>query len=222
MLLPSPDGCLDDSRVFSSMSTSTSDADEKPASTAPDRPEDVNPWVVRFFLILAFGLAFGIEGMTLVRGYLLNGEEDAEPVVQRQGEAERPSTQSPSDAPLRVGDDLLPATDVTERVVQMQIRAQSSGLWTFRLGVAVENETEMSYRLTLRALETDDGTVLEGARTATWAPGDSSTFVATWPMAVDARPQSLTAEAELQSDADSTRPVRRRVSFGHIPVRMER
>lgn len=203
------------------MSTSTSDTDEEPASPAPDGPEEINPWVVRFFLILAFGLAFGIEGMTLVRGYFLNGEEESQHVAEERGGARTPDAQS-SDAPLGVGDDLLPATEVTARVVQMQIRAQSSGPWTFRLGITVENETETSYRLTLRALETDDGTVLDDVHTATWAPGDSSQFVAAWPMAVDSRPQALTVEAELEQDSDSVRTVRRRVSFGHVPVQMER
>ena len=60
------------------MSTSSSDADGSEAPPAPDEPREVNPWVVRIFLILAFGLAFGIEGMTLVRSYLLDGGEETE------------------------------------------------------------------------------------------------------------------------------------------------
>lgn len=203
------------------MSTSPSDADVSSPQRAPEEPEEVNPWVVRFFLILAFGLAFGIEGMTLIRGYFLNGEEGSQPVAEEQRGPGTPGARS-SDTPLRVGDDLLPATDVTERVVEMQIRAQSAGPWTFRLVVAVENKTEAPYRLTLRALETDGGTVLDDVHTATWPPGDSTQFVVTWPMAADARPQSLTAEAMLQQGPDSARTVRRRVSFGHVPVQMER
>ncbi|WP_263792638.1 hypothetical protein [Salinibacter sp.] len=197
----------------------SSETDDAPSPSAPD---EVNPWVVRFFLILAFGLAFGIEGMTLVRSYLLSGEEGAGPVAEEQeSPADTLGTRSP-DAPLRIGDDLLPATDVTERVVAMQVRAQSSGPWTFRLAVAVDNRTETPYRLTLRALKTDDGTVLDEGRTATWPPGDSTRFRAAWPMGADARPQSLTAEAQLQHAPGSTRTVRRRISFGHVPVQMER
>ncbi|WP_263808763.1 hypothetical protein [Salinibacter sp.] len=197
----------------------SSETDDAPSPSVPD---EVNPWVVRFFLILAFGLAFGIEGMTLVRSYLLSGEEGAGPVAEEQeSPADTLGTRS-SDAPLRIGDDLLPATDVTERVVAMQVRAQSSGPWTFRLAVAVDNRTETPYRLTLRALKTDDGTVLDEGRTATWPPGDSTRFRAAWPMGADARPQSLTAEAQLQHAPGSTRTVRRRISFGHVPVQMER
>jgi hypothetical protein len=200
----------------------SSETDGAPSPSAPDAADEVNPWLVRFFLILAFGLAFGIEGMTLVRSYLLSGEGESGPVAEEQrAPADTLGTRS-SDAPLRIGDDLLPATDVTERVVEMQVRAQSSGPWTFRLAVVVDNGTETPYRLTLRALETDDGTVLDEGRTATWPPGDSTRFRAAWPMGADARPQSLTAEAELQYTADSTRTVRRRISFGHVPVQMER
>ena len=198
------------------------ETDDASSPSAPDTPDEVNPWVVRFFLILAFGLAFGIEGMTLIRGYLLNGAEESGPVAEEQGAPGDTLGARSSDAPLRIGDDLLPATNVTERVVEMQVRAQSSGPWTFQLAVVVDNGTERPYRLTLRALETDDGTVLDEGRTATWPPGDSTRFRAAWPMGADARPQSLTAEAELQYTADSTRTVRRRISFGHVPVQMER
>ncbi|WP_263784532.1 hypothetical protein [Salinibacter grassmerensis] len=200
----------------------STDSPETDSASSPSAPDEVNPWVVRFFLILAFGLAFGIEGMTLVRSYLLSGEEESGPVAEEQGPPGDSLGGQSSDAPLRIGDDLLPATDVTERVVEMQVRAQSSGPWTFRLAVVVENNAETPYRLTLRALETDDGAVLDEVQTATWPPGDSTRFRATWPMGADARPQSLTAEAELQRAEDSTRTVRRRISFGHVPVQMER
>ena len=201
---------------------SSSETDDAPSPSAPDAPDEVNPWVVRFFLILAFGLAFGIEGMTLVRSYLLSGEGESKTVAEKQEAPTGARGPQASDAPLRIGDDLLPATDVTERVVEMQVRAQSSGPWTFRLAVAVDNRTDTPYRLTLRALETDDGTVLDERRTATWPPGDSTRFRAAWPMGADARPQSLTAEAQLQHAPGSTRTVRRRISFGHVPVQMER
>ena len=201
------------------MSTSSSDADDASTSPAPDEPEGVNPWVVRFFLILAFGLAFGIEGMTLVRSYLLNAEEETEKVVSDEGRA---GADAQDAAPLRVGDDLLPATAVSERVTEMRIQAQSSGPWAFRLAVTVVNDGESPYRLSLRNLEADDGTVSDEVQSVTCAPGDSTQLVATWPIRADVRPAALTAEAELQLPDDSTRTVRRRVSFGHVPVRMER
>ena len=195
------------------MSTSSSEADD-PSPPAPGEADAVSPWVVRLFLILAFGLAFGIEGMTLVRSYLLDGEEETAQEMSQEEQVE-------DRAPLRLGDDLLPGTDVSERVAQMNMRARSSGPWAFRLVVAVANETEQPYRLTLRGLETEDGMGLDAVHTTTCAPGDSTRLVATWRMGADVRPRTLTAEADL-GPADSTRTVQRRVSFGHVPVQMER
>jgi hypothetical protein len=172
--------------------------------------------VVRFFLILAFGLAFGIEGMTLIRSYFLTGGDDAEQTVEAQGP-------EPEGDLLRVGDDLLPVTDVTERVAQMQMRAQSSGPWIFRLVVAVANDGAAPYRLDLRSLETDDGATLQETPTVTCAPGDSTRLVATWPMGANVRPRALTAEGTVLGDGGTADSITtRRVRFGHVPVRMQR
>jgi len=196
------------------MSTSSPDADDASAPPAPDEPDGINPWIVRFFLILAFGLAFGIEGMTLIRSYLLNGEGETDEQVE--------SAAREGADPLRIGDDLLPATAVSERVAEVRIRAQSSGAWTFQLRVAIVNESGSDYRLSLRDLEADNGTVFDDVQSVACPPGDSTQLVATWPLGADARPAALTAEAELQLSGDSTRTVQRRVSFGHVPVQMER
>ena len=198
------------------MSTSSSDADEAPPQPAPDEPQGVNPWVVRFFLILAFGLAFGIEGMTLIRSYLINAGEDTEEQVVSEEERKR------REDAIGVGDDLLPTTPVSERVAQMRIQARSDGPWVFRLDIAVVNDGQSDYRLSLRELEADDGTVFEDVHAVDCPPGDSTQFVATWPIGADARPRALTVEATLQPSADSARTVQRRVTFGHVPVQMQR
>ncbi len=196
------------------MSTSTSDADESPTPAAPDDADGVSPWVVRLFLILAFGVAFGIEGMTLVRSYLIDGGD--EPEEQAAAGAGGANTT------LGVGDDLLPDTAVSERIARMRVQARSDGPWVFRLAVTVVNDGERSYRLALRDLEADDGTVFDEVQSVACPPGDSTRFVATWPIGANARPASLTVEAALQGPGDSTRTVRRRVSFGHVPVQMQR
>jgi hypothetical protein len=196
------------------MNTSSSDADGASSSSAADEPQEINPWLVRLFLILAFGLAFGIEGMTLIRSYLLNGGGETEEQVEYE---EREEAEA-----VGIGDDLLPDTPVSERIAQMRIQAQSDGPWVFRLGIIVVNDGENPYRLSLRDLEADDGTVFDEMHAVDCAPGDSTQFVATWSIGSDARPRALTAEAELQLSGDSTRSVQRRVSFGHVPVRMER
>lgn len=197
------------------MSTSSSDANDSSPQSAPDEVEGINPWVVRFFLILAFGLAFGIEGMTLIRSYLIDGGEEAEEQVEY--EEERGAA-----TPLRIGDDLLPTTDISERVTEMQIQGRSDGPWVFRLVVTIANDREDPVRLMLRDLETDDGTVFDDEQSVRCPPGDSTQLVASWPIGNDARPASLTAESNRQGASDSLQTVRRRVSFGHVPVRMER
>lgn len=203
------------------MSTSSSDADEPSPRPAPDEREEINPWLVRLFLILAFGVAFGIEGMTLIRSYLLEGEEEPEEQVEYEGTEEDGGVQR-AGGPLRIGDDLLPTTAVSERVAEMKIRAQSDGPWIFRLVIAVVNKEESEYRLSVRTLETDDERVLNDGSAVDCPPGDSTQLVATWPVGSNARPRSLIAEAEQRFSADSTRTVRRRISFGHVPVQMER
>lgn len=199
------------------MSTSPSEADSASSDGIENREEVASKWVVRLFLILAFGLAFGIEGMTLIRSYLLVDDEEAQEQVERESE------ERDEEAPLlRVGDDVLPATAVTERVAEMKIRARSDGPWVFRLVVTVINDGDSEYRLSLRELEADDGTRFDDVFAVECVPGDSTQLVARWPIGADARPHALTAEAELGQTTDSTQTVRRRMSFGHVPVQMER
>jgi len=191
------------------MSPPSPDSDEAPARPASDDADGVRPWVVRLFLILAFGVAFGIEGMTLVRSLLDRPEASTQ----------QAATVPP---PIAVGDDLLPDTPARERVTQLQMQARSGGAWAFRLTVAVVHGGTGEYRLSLHSLEADDGTVYEEGPSVTCAPGDSTRLVATWPIGAEARPRALTAVAAWQAAGDSTRTVRRRVSFGHVPVRMQR
>lgn len=204
-----------------SMNTSSSDADDTPSDTARDGDDGGSSWLARLLLILSFGVALGIEGMTLLRSYVLDGEGGAEKQVEsRESGAGRGEERAAE--PLRTGDDLLPTTAVSERVAQMRIRARSDGPWVFRLVVSVVNDGGHDYRLTVRDLEADDDTVFEEVYSVECPPDDSTRLVATWPVGADARPHSLTAEAELRISEDSTRTVRRRVSFGHVPVQMER
>ena len=200
------------------MSTASSDAEATPPNGVEEGEDVASKWVVRLFLILAFGLAFGIEGMTLIRSYLLADDGDAHEEVAQGGNG----ADQPDASPLRVGDDVLPATDVPERVAEMKIQGRSDGPWVFRLVVTVVNDGDSAHRLSLRELEADDGTVFDEGYTVETPPGDSAQVTATWPVGTTARPRSLTAEAELRVSDDSTRTVRRRVTFGHVPVQMER
>lgn len=207
------------------MSTPSSGADEELAPSPSDGDEAVSRWLVRLFLVLAFGLAFGIEGMTLIRSFVLDDEEETEQRAPYDGEEpfdkEREGAEQGA-RPLGVGDDLLPTTAVSERVVQMRIHAQSGGAWTFRFVVEVRNEGDGRYRLALRSLNMDDGTVLDDVHSVECRPGESARLVATWPVGPNKRPRTLTAVAKVEVSGDSIRTARRHVSFGHVPVQMQR
>lgn len=196
------------------MTPSSSDAGNEPPPSATDDGV-VNPWLVRLFLVLAFGLAFGIEGMTLIRSYVLDGDEGGQ---TEQVQAAPP----PHSFTVQVGDDLLPDLPVEERIERMGLQAQEGGPWTFRLEVAVHNDTEGTYRLSVRDVGMEDGAFAEASHSVECAPGDSARLVATWSVAADARPHSLTAVAELHLPNDSTASTGRRVQLGHVPVQMER
>lgn len=196
------------------MNTSSAD-DGVPADAPGKESEVVSKWIVRIFLFLAFGLAFGIEGMTLVRSYLGYSEEATEQTVEADGGGAAQET-------IRTGDDLLPATPVVERVQQLRIRARTDGPWAFRFMVVLVNETDGEYRLTLRDLKADDGSAYDESYSIECPPGDSTRLVASWPVGADARPASLTATGELVISADSTQTAERRIFFGHVPVQMKR
>lgn len=197
------------------MSAASPNTSDRTAFTPSDGDSVVSTWVVRLFLVLAFGLAFGIEGMTLIRSYVLNGDdEQAEPSVE--------TVQTAQHLTVQEGDELFPALPGEERIDRMVLQAQKAGPWTFRLEVAVRNNTEAIYRLTLRDLATDDGTLAKASHSVESAPGDSARLVATWPVAADARPQSLTAMATLHLSSDSTTSSGQRTQLGHVPVQMMR
>lgn len=200
------------------MSTASSDAADTPSDTAGNGNDGGNPWLVRLLLILSFGVAFGIEGMTLIRSFVLEGDGEAE----EQVESTEPGDGERNAEPLRTGDDLLPTTAVSERVAQMRIRARTDAPWTFHLVVRVRNDTDSLYRLTVEELETDDGTEYEDFHSVDCPPGESADLVASWPIAADARPAFLEVEGELVYSSDSTRTAEREVRFGHVPVQMER
>lgn len=197
------------------MSAASPDTSDRPASAPSDGDDVVSTWMVRLFLVLAFGLAFGIEGMTLIRSYLLEGDdEQTEPSVE--------TVQTAQNLTAREGDALFPDLPVQERIDRMVLQAQKAGPWTFRLEVSVRNDTEGTYRLTVRDVATDDGALAKASHSIDCAPGDSARLVATWPVGADARPQSLTAVAELHLPPDSTASSGQRVQLGHVPVQMVR
>lgn len=197
----------------------TSSIDDGPPADAPGDDSEAAPkWIVRIFLVLSFGLAFGIEGMTLIRSYVF--EDDEEATVQRTDSGT--TTENNRGRLVGVGDELLLETVPSEQVSQTRIRARTDASWAFRLAIRIENDSDERYRLTVRSLETADGSVNEQAHSVECAPGDTTRLVASWPIAADTQPHSLTAVGETLLSADSIRTVEERVRFGHVPVQMIR
>jgi len=181
---------------------------EGPASQT-ETASTFEKWLVRILLGLAFGVAFGIEGMTLVRSYILDrdagrSESAAEEVVD-----------------LREGDALVPGVNEAVRVRRMRVLADDDA-WTFVLVARPDSSLTGPYALSLEGLTMDDGTVRDAARRHTWAPGDTTTFETSWPLPPGRRPATLTVSAKGEVAPDSTVSVTRTVGVGHVAVRMQR
>jgi hypothetical protein len=164
-------------------------------------------WMVRILLVLVFGVAFGIEGMTLLRSYLVEtgGEPDAASQVE-----EPPA--------LRPGSELLPGTAPRATVTEMMVYVNPDA-WTFTLRVEVANDTDRPYSLSFESLETENGRTLAGAWSHDWAPGDTASATASWALAPGDRPAALTVRA--QANPDSAAAVTRTLPIGDVPARRQ-
>ena len=176
------------------------------ASSAEDGTTE--KWMVRILLALAFGLAFGIEGMTLIRSFLVDQEED--------------STEQTADtrSVLREGDVLVPALAPSVRVHRLRVRAYRDE-WTFALTARPDSLADRSYTVTFDRLALDGGTELTSAPSHTWPPADTASFTASWTLPVGQRPASVTITASSPLTADSTATTTRTVDLGHVPVRQQ-
>lgn len=175
-------------------------------------------WLVRIFLILAFGVAFGIEGMTLIRGYLIDdGKESAR--VEQSPEEQGPTLQS--------GEPFFAERAFTAHVERLAMLAEPD-VWRFVMDVRVQNPTGGPLTLTFDRLETKNGRTLAQPVSHTWASGDSSAFTAEWTLQPGDQPVAVTvaapAGAGAASDAETTAETDAGVRFriGRVPVQMQR
>jgi hypothetical protein len=168
-------------------------------------------WLVRTFLILAFGVAFGIEGMTLIRGYLIDdGDESAR--VEQSPEEQGPTLQS--------GEPFFAERAFTAHVERLAMLAESDA-WRFVMDVRVQNPTGGPLTLTFDRLETKNGRTLSSPVSHTWAPGDSSAFTAEWTLAPGDQPEAVTVTPNADTSSPSASAgVRFRI--GRVPVQMQR
>ena len=182
--------------------------DPSSPESVPDSGSASDKWLVRILLFLAFGLAFGIEGMTLVRSYVLDREagQDADATEEHVS--------------LREGDVLVPGLAPSVRVRQLHVRAGDDA-WTFFLRARPDSALQTSYTLSLDQLTTSDGTVYGEPVRHTWTPPDTASFEASWALPVGQRPTTLTMTATVEGEADSTASGTRTVDVGYVPVRRQ-
>jgi hypothetical protein len=189
---------------------SPSPTSSSPASPDPSGPADESgpyeKWLVRILLTLAFGLAFGIEGMTLIRSFVVDTEDEA---------TTQPADQRPL---LREGTVLAPSVAPGVRVRQLRVRATEQA-WRFTLVARPDSARDRPVTLSFDRLTSTDGTPFTSAPRHTWAPSDTASFVAAWPLPVGQRPETLTVTTSTSVGPDSTRSATRTFEMGHVPVR---
>jgi len=184
-----------------SSSPASSDASGPAAESGP-----YETWLVRILLTLAFGLAFGIEGMTLIRSFVLDPEDDAD------------TSQTTERPVLREGTALAPSVASGLRVRRLRVRAEDQG-WTFTLVARPDSARDRSVTLSVDRLTSTNGTSFTRAPSRTWAPADTASFAASWTLPVGQRPATLTVTASTAAGPDSTRSATRTFEMGHVPVR---
>lgn len=177
------------------------------SASAPDGSGTYEKWLVRILLGLAFGLAFGIEGMTLLRSFVIDREE---------------STTKAADAPpvLEEGNALVPSLAPALRARRLHLRATKDE-WTFTLTARPDTALARETTLTFPQLTLSNGTARTAAPSRTWTPGDTTSFTASWPLPVGQRPDALTVTVTAPVSPDSTASVTRTMDVGHVPVRVQ-
>ena len=179
------------------------------SASAPDGSGTYEKWLVRILLGLAFGLAFGIEGMTLVRSFLFDSTE-----------ASTGATPADTRSALTEGDVLMPSLPSRVRAHRMQVRATTES-WVFRLTARPDSAAERPYTFSFDRLTLSNGSSLTTAPRHTWPPADTASFTASWTLPVGQRPDALTITATTRVSPDSTTSITRTMDLGHVPVRMQ-
>ena len=185
----------------------SSDSPSTSSASAPDESGAYEKWLVRILLGLAFGLAFGIEGMTLIRSFIIDTDQPAVETTDA-----RPV--------LKEGDALVPSLEPGLRAHRLRLRATRDE-WTFVLTARPDTALSRETTLTLPQLTRSNGSVDTSAPSHTWTPGDTASFTASWTLPVGQRPDALTITATSSVSSDSTASVTRTMDVGHVPVRMQ-
>jgi hypothetical protein len=188
-------------------SSHSSPSSETPSDSSLNESDAAEKWLVRILLVLAFGLAFGIEGMTLIRSFLIE-ETDA---------TEKTTNARPV---LEEGVPLAPSLGPSVRAHRLRLQAYQDE-WIFTLTARPDTLADRSHTVTFNQLTLGNGTALTTAPSHTWAPSDTASFDASWTLPVGRRPQILTVTATTKGPSDSTASATRTVDLGHVPVRQQ-
>jgi hypothetical protein len=167
-------------------------------------------WLVRFFLFLVFGVAFGIEGRTLIQTYLSSGEDDPTATAP-----------SPTETVRRVGtgDALLP--HLPARVRATRLTASATGDWSYRLTVAPGSLGTDTLSLSIEQLVTNNETALSSEASRTWAPGDTTALTAAWAIPAGSQPNRLHVTTR-HATGDTVRVRTDTLALERTPVQMQR
>jgi hypothetical protein len=165
-------------------------------------------WLVRFFLFLVFGVAFGIEGRTLIQTYLSSDDDPAGTDPQPAETVRRVGT----------GDALLP--DLPARVRSMQLTASTTGDWTYRLTVVPGSLGTDTLSLSVDRLVTNNEDALSAKATHTWASGDTTALAATWSIPPGSQPNHLHVTTRYTT-SDTTRVRTDTLALERTPVQMQ-
>ncbi|MFB6157490.1 MAG: hypothetical protein ABEJ34_06590 [Haloferacaceae archaeon] len=169
---------------------------------------------VRLLVALGIGIPVAVEGATFL-GLVGN----------RLGTGGEPSgveddTATPAADRVGVGDELLPATEPTDRLVGAAVDGNADR-WRVELTVEVENTLDTAYELRLGELTTDGGrTVDGGGSTGPMASGTRTTVTGTWTIPPGTTPDTVSVAALVAvPGADHRRRHARRVPLEKIAVR---
>ncbi|MFB6155910.1 MAG: hypothetical protein ABEJ22_08435 [Haloferacaceae archaeon] len=161
--------------------------------------------LVRVLIGLGIGVPILVEGLTFLGlvGTRLEGEN---------GEG-GDGTETPGVERVGTGEELLPATDASDTLVESTLLAREDA-WKLAITVEVDNTTEMSYRFRLGDIVLTSGKhVTGGGETDPLAPGEKTVVTGRWDLPPGSTPDAVEVTGVVGGE-ETTRTVRLR----KIPV----
>lgn len=211
----------DDSAPSSDDAATHSDAEPLDETTPPTDDGGLSKrTLIRLLVGFGIGIPILIEALTflgLLRQQLGGGDGDG-----AGGTATETTASGTDTGGVSVGDDLLPATDRSERLVSAVLRQESgSDRWPLSLTVEVTNDGTTDYEFQLLAVHLGDGETVGGrVSTDRLAPDESRTVTGEWSIPAGSTPRAVEVVALIYPDGEgSVETVERRVELAKIPVR---